>query len=120
MNPWQQAKKWQLENSDLDFEELLGMYMSNGGHVWSSPTEFCMFVKARLKNGDLVDGNPNAWYIQLCAGKNPFNRLREIWPEPMDFVCWHRGKGRLHVWRWEKFDRFNIKEISQWDSQHQY
>ena len=111
MNPWQAAKKVQLENSNLGFEEMLGLYL-NVGYVWSSPTEFCLFAKVRVEDGKIVEGEPNAWYIGLAAGENPFARLKEILPEPMDSICWYRGKGRLHIWRWEKFNRFNNKEVS--------
>lgn len=105
MKPWQQAKKWQLENSKIDFEELLGAYL-NGGYVWSSPTEFMLFTKVCVVGKKLAEGEPNAWYIQLAGGENPIARLVEILPEPMEMICWHRGLGRLHVWAWEKFNRF--------------
>jgi len=104
MKPWQEAKKWQLENSELDFEELLGASL-NGGFVWSSDSEFALFTKVRVEQGELVEGEPNAWYVQLAAGKKPFKRLMEVAPGPMDFVCYRRGKTRLHIWPWEIFKR---------------
>lgn len=105
MKPWQAAKKWQTENTELDFEELLGAFL-NEGYVWSSGNEFALFCEVRVENGELKEeGEPNAWYVQLAGGTRPFRRLMEVAPKPMDFICYHRGKTHLRIWPWEQFKR---------------
>ena len=115
VKPWQKAKRWQMENSEVRFEELLVLFCEDG-YVWSSPTEFMLFVPVRVESGEIVEGEPNAWYVQLAAGKDrPFRRLMEIAPMPMDYVCWHRGTEVLRVYSWDTFKR----KVKKWEQQEQ-
>lgn len=106
MFPWQTAKKWHMESgSVISFEELLGSYMG-GGYVWSSPTEFVLGRQVRLEDGKIVTGEPNAWFVHLAAGEEPFQRFLEIAPNKQEYVCWHRrGRENLHIYKWDTFNR---------------
>jgi hypothetical protein len=115
MHPWQSAKKWQLENSEIPFEELLGSFFSEG-YVWSSPTEFILFRQCRWEFETMCGGDvePNCWAIQLAAGKNPMARFMELAPKKLKYVAWQRrGSDRYHVWNWDKFN----KKVKKWDQQ---
>tara|TARA_R110000824_G_scaffold213999_4_gene400256 strand:- start:534 stop:950 length:417 start_codon:yes stop_codon:yes gene_type:complete len=105
MKPWQEAKKWHIENeSEWEFEQLLGAYL-NDGFVWSSPTEFVCFKKVRVKDGKLKDGKPNAWYVGFMAGENLSpDKLMSLAPHPMKWVCWHRGTqaNQFYCFKWDK------------------
>ena len=104
--PWQLAKKWHLEiGSTVSFEQLLGMYM-NSGYVWSSPTEFVLGRQVRLEDGAITHGEPNAWFVHLAAGEEPFKRFLELAPNKQEYVCWNRrGKEKLHIYKWNTFKR---------------
>lgn len=115
MKPWQKAKRWQLEKSEVRFEELLVLFCEDG-YVWSSPTEFMLFEPVRLEDGKIMEGEPNAWYVQLAAGTNrPFLRLMNLAPHPLEYVCWHRGTEKLRVYQWETFKR----KAKKWEQQEQ-
>ena len=106
MKPWQKAKQWQLEHSDVPFEELLGVYMSEG-YVWSSNGSFILARDSFWDGEKLHVGNnieANAYAVQLAAGLKPLNRFLEIAPRPLKYVAWQRrGSEKWHVWEWDKF-----------------
>ena len=115
MKPWQAAKKWHTENSEIPFEELLGHFF-NEGYVWSSPTEFILGKQARWESKTMYGGNveANCWVVQLAAGENPMARFMELAPMKLKYVAWQRrGSDRYHVWQWDKFN----KKVKQWDQQ---
>jgi hypothetical protein len=106
MKPWEAAKKWQLEHSDVSFEEVLSHYF-NAGLVWSDADHFLVAQKGNWNGEDMYVGavDANCWVVQLASGENPFSRFLEIAPEQLKFVAWQRGKEKWHVWEWEKFEK---------------
>jgi len=107
MKPWQIAKKWQLENSEVPFEQLLCVYIKEG-LVLSTDGSFLLARRGYWNGEDLYYGavDPNCWVAQLAAGENPFNRFLEIAPEPLEYVAWQRrGREKWHVWSWDKFEK---------------
>ena len=112
MMPWQAAKKWQLENSLIPFEEVLAAYM-NGGLVHSTPEVFVLARETLWEDGQMYAGGgvkPNCWFCQLSAGDKPFQRLLKLAPRKRKYVAWQRrGQPRYHVWEWKKFAK-KIKE----------
>ena len=105
MKPWQEAKKWHMEQGgNLPFEELLADFF-NDGLVWSSPTEFMLCRPCLLEDGFQYCGDvePNCYHVWLAAGKKPMRRLMELAPKKLPFVSWHRrGKEALHVYKWDR------------------
>lgn len=107
MKPWQEAKRWQEANSDVPFEQLLGVYLKEA-YCWSSPEEFVLARLVQWHEGEMYDGDvePNCWFVQLAAGENPFKRFLKLAPKRMQYVAWQRhGNDRYHVWEWNKFKR---------------
>jgi hypothetical protein len=107
MKPWQAAKKWHTENSEIPFEELLSHFF-NEGYVWSSPENFILASKAEWRSGEMYVGavEPNCWMIQLAAGENPFKRFLKLAPTKLKYVAWQRrGSDQWHVHEWDKFKR---------------
>ena len=106
MTPWQAAKKWQQENSNVPFEEVLAAYL-NGGLVHSTPEVFVLAQETLWEDGEMYTGDvkPNCWFVQLAAGPRPFAKLLKL-ARKRKYVAWQRrGQKRYHVWPWDKFKR---------------
>tara|TARA_Y100000588_G_scaffold9751_1_gene10864 strand:+ start:4374 stop:4745 length:372 start_codon:yes stop_codon:yes gene_type:complete len=106
MLPWQQAKKWQEENSEVPFEYLLGLYIQNG-YVWSSPSEFILARPAFWDGKEMLydNGKVNCWVIQLGAGKKPGKRFFKVTPYRLKYLTWQRrGNEKWHVWEWDTLE----------------
>ena len=107
LKPWQRAKKWQLENSEVPFEELLEDFL-NSGLVYSSDSEF-LLAKKVLWEGETMyygDVEGNCWFVQLAAADPPFSRLIARAPYPLEYIAWQRrGKEEYHVHRTEDFNK---------------
>jgi len=106
MIPILTAKAWHEKNVG-NFEAALGEYLRDH-FVWSSPTEFIMASPVRVEDRDVYfgDGEPNAWFVYLAAGSNPFRRFLEIAPRDYEWLAWRRhNQPRYNVWRTERFKR---------------
>jgi len=110
--PWLLAKRvYELARPEVAFDQLLVEFMALG-YVWASPTEFLIARPTRLDAEDPVwwdgatGGAADAWLVVVAVGAGALARFQELAPFPLPHVCWHRdGRGRLHVWSWEKFQR---------------
>tara|TARA_Y100000310_G_scaffold158249_1_gene157669 strand:+ start:465 stop:818 length:354 start_codon:yes stop_codon:yes gene_type:complete len=114
MMPWQRAKKWQLENSEVAFEEVLGTYMMNG-LVHSTDDVFILARQAEWKDGAMYSGKikPNTWFVQLAAGD--MSKFLKVAPRKLRYVAWQRhGSQRYHVWPSRKFAKMVRRKIK-WD-----
>ena len=107
MKPWEKAKQWQEENSEVPFEKVLSAYLSDG-YVWSSPTEFILATASYWDGKDMHvgKGKENCWIIQLAAGDEPGERFFKVVPHKLDYLSWQRrGNDKWHVWDWDKFEK---------------
>ena len=107
MKPWQQAKKWQLENSDIPFEAVLAEYMDNG-YVVSGPDCFILGKPVLWKEEQMYSGDvaANCWFVQLAAGRKALMRFLEVAPFELEYVAWQRrGSERYRVYKWDDYKR---------------
>ena len=107
MKPWEAAKKWQDEHSEVPFEVLLGEYFKHGC-VWSSDGSFLLAKEAHWNGEDLHSGDAekNCWVVQLASGVSPMKKFMKIAPTKREFVAWQRrGSQRWHVWPWNQLKR---------------
>ena len=105
MMPWQRAKKWQLENTNIPFEEVLGRYILDGV-VFSSEDVFMLARKVKWQDGQMTCGNvkANTWFCQLAAGD--MRKFLKVAPKKLRYVAWQRhGEKCYRVWPWRKFQR---------------
>ena len=108
MKPWEEAAQWLAENNGQPFGEMLEHYL-NHGYVWSSNTEFILGKTVWVEDGKLSFDHPepNAWYVQLAAGKGAIGRFLELAPFPLPYVVWQRrgNNDNYHIYTWEKYQR---------------
>lgn len=108
MKPWQIAKEWVVRQKGEPFEAMVGAFLRDG-LVVSNDQEFLLAREVSVVDGEVVQARnapPNAWLVQLAAGRNPFRRFLGLAPRKREFVVWQRrGDARWHVWRWERFNK---------------
>jgi|5B_taG_2_1085324.scaffolds.fasta_scaffold10589_2 hypothetical protein len=116
MRPWQQAKKWLIDNNGETFESQLGHYM-NYGYVWSGDKEFIMAQKVRVDGERLQFGHPepDCWFVGLASGTQALARFLELAPEPLPYVSWaRRGQDdNYHIYKWDDYQR----RVRKWEAQ---
>jgi hypothetical protein len=114
VKPWQRAKKWQLENSDIPFEVVLADYMLNG-YVVSGQDCFIMGKPVLWEKDEMHSGEEaNCWFVQLAAGRNALMRFLDVAPFELEYVAWQRrGSERYHVYKWDDYRR----KVKRWDRQ---
>ena len=114
MKPWQEAKRWQMKNSETSFEVVLADYMNNG-YVVNGPDAFIMGKPVLWSEGSMYGGDvePNCWLVQLAAGKGALKRFLEVAPFKLEYVAWHRHGGeRYRIYKWEKYEH-KVKRYGQ-------
>jgi len=105
VKPWQEAKRWQMKNSDIPFEVVLADYMDNG-YVVSGQDCFIMGKPLLWEKDEMHSGKEaNCWFVQLASGKDALRRFLEVAPFKLKYVAWQRhGSGRYHVYTWEQYE----------------
>ena len=72
MKPWQEAKRWQMKNSDIPFEVVLADYMDNG-YVVSGQDCFIMGKPVLWEKDEIYSGDVevNCWFCLLYTSPSP-------------------------------------------------
>ena len=113
MLAWLKASNWQQTNSIISFEQILGFYLSSG-LVHSTPSIFLLAREVRWDpiKKEIINGDPNAWFVELAASVGhsaPIREFLRIAPHSHSWALWcrqsHGRKHDIHAYCWNQLSK---------------
>lgn len=104
MKPWEQAANWYARyEPNTDFGAAM-VEAIKGGLLYSHDDLFVMGRETRWDGEQIIEGEPNAWYITMAAarGGNAILRVMDLAPYPHEWCLWRRrNDGRIRAHKWQ-------------------